>query len=300
MLAPSGEQFTITGGGYTATVTESGAALRALSHGERLLLDGFAADAMASGGKGQVLMPWPNRVRDGRYEFAGKSYQLGLTEPARANASHGLVRWAAWRLLHQAADTVTLGYRMMAQSGYPWTLDLEVTYAVDDDGLTVTQQATNRSAGPAPYASGAHPYLSAGAGPVDGWTLTVPAATRLLSDPDRKLPTTTEATAGTAYDFTTARPVGEVVLDHAFTDLTRQDDGRAYVDIEGPDGTTTLWVDEHHPWLMVYSADDQGTPRASLAIEPMTAPPDAFNSGTDLVTLEPGETFAATWGIAAG
>lgn len=300
MLAPSGEQFTITGGGYSATVTESGAALRALSRGERRLLDGFAEDAMASGGKGQLLMPWPNRIRDGRYRFGGKEHQLGLTEPARSNASHGLVRWVAWTPVRHAEDAITLGYRLMAQSGYPWTLDLEVTYALDDSGLTVTQEATNRSSSPAPYASGAHPYLSAGPGPVDAWTLTVPAGTRLLSDPDRKLPTTTEATAGTAYDFTTPRPIGDVVLDHAFTGLTRREDRRAYVDVEGPDGTTTLWVDEHHPWLMVYSADDQGSPRASLAVEPMTAPPDAFSSGTDLVTLEPGQTFAATWGIAAG
>jgi len=300
VIAPGGEQYPISGGGYTATVTESGGTLRSLVHGERPLIDGFAEDAMASGGRGQLLMPWPNRIRDGRYSFDGSTYQLGLSEAGRHNASHGLARWAAWSPVTQQADTVTLGYRIVAQSGYPWTLDLRVTYALDGGGLTVTQSATNRASTPAPYASGAHPYLTVGAGPVDDWTLRLPGSTRLLTDADRKLPLGRERVAGTPYDFRDARPVGDVVLDHAFTDLERDAAGRAVVSLTGPGGTTRLWVDEGHPWLMAYTADDSGTPRRSLAIEPMTAPVDAFNSGEDLVRLEPGATHTVSWGIQAG
>lgn len=299
MLRPSGEQFTIDGGGYSATVTESGGALRLLSYEGRDLIAPFGDEEQSSGGKGQLLAPWPNRIRDGRYEFGGKSYQLGLTEVSRNNASHGLVRWAQWLPIEEAKGSITLATRLMAQSGYPWTLDLEVTYAVGPDGLTVTQSATNHAGSPAPYAVGAHPYLTVGDGPVDGWTLTLPARTRLLSDPDRKLPTGSEATAGTAHDFTAAKPIGDVVLDHAFTDLDRDEDGRATVTLQGPDGGVALWVDERHPWLMVYSADDQSPARGSLAVEPMTAPPDAFNSGTDLIELAPGERVEVTWGITA-
>ena len=298
VLRPSGEQFTIDGGGYTATVTESGGALRLLSYEGRDLIAGFGDDEQSSGGKGQLLAPWPNRIRDGRYEFGGKTHQLGLTEVARNNASHGLVRWSQWLPIDEAKDSITLATRLMAQSGYPWTLDLEVTYAIGPDGLTVTQSATNHADSPAPYAAGAHPYLTVGAGPVDEWTLTLPARTRLLSD-ERKLPTTSEATAGTAYDFTSAKPIGDVVLDHAFTDLDRDEDGRATVTIQGPDGGVALWVDEHHPWLMVYSADDQSPARGGLAVEPMTAPPDAYNSGTDLIALAPDERLEVTWGISA-
>jgi len=300
VVAPSGEQLSIEAGGYAATVTESGGALRALTHAGRQLVDGFADDAMSSGGRGQLLMPWPNRIRDGRYSFGGKDYQLGLTEPARHNASHGLARWAAWTPVEVAADAVTLAYRVMAQTGYPWTLDLRVTYAVDDGGLTVTQSATNRASSPAPYASGAHPYLGAGPGPIDGWTLHLPAATRCLTDDERLLPTGVEDVTGTDYDYRTPRPVGGTVFNHAFTDLERDADGVATVGLDGPDGTTELWVDDHHGWLLVYSADDTGSPRVSLAVEPMTAPVDAYNSGEGLVTLEPGATFAATWGIRAG
>ncbi|MEX0429222.1 aldose 1-epimerase family protein [Nocardioides sp. DS6] len=297
MRAPTGDQFVISSGGYTATITESGATLRALSHEGRELVAGFAEDAMPSGGTGQLLVPWPNRIRDGRYTFAGATQQLPLSEPARHNASHGLVRWAAWTPVAVSDESVTLGYRLMAQSGYPWTLDLRTTYAVGPDGLTVTQAATNLAATAAPYASGAHPYLTVGPGPVDDWILALPAATRLLSDPDRKLPTGHESVTDTDYDFREGPAIGPLVLDHAFGDLERDADGVATVTLRGPGGGVALWVDWRHRWLMAYTADDRPNARQVLAVEPMTAPPDAFNSGEDLITLGPDETVEARWGI---
>ncbi|GAB4004502.1 aldose 1-epimerase family protein [Nocardioides ultimimeridianus] len=295
MLPPSGDQYRIESDGYVAVVTQSGGALRSLTHDGRPLIDGFDESAMASGGRGQILMPWPNRLRDGRYTFQGTEQQLALTEPKRHNASHGLVRWAAWSPVSQEPHRVTLGYRLPAQTGYPWTLDLTLTYRVGLDGLTVTQSATNRSGAPAPYASGAHPYLLAGEGPCDDWTLQLPAATRLLVDDERLLPTGRTDVSGTEFDFRTARPLGRTVLNDAFTDL--DDDAR--VRLTDGDRGVELRVDEHHRWLQVYTADDTATPRVSVAVEPMTAPPDAFNSGDDLVVLEPEQTFAATWGIRA-
>ncbi|SFC79391.1 aldose 1-epimerase [Nocardioides terrae] len=301
MLPPSGQQFVISSGDYEAVVTESGGALRALSHAGRPLIDGFEEDAAASGGRGQLLMPWPNRVRDGRYAFEGVSQQLALSEPARHNASHGLVRWAAWSLVAHRPDHVTLTYRLMSQTGYPWTLDLEVGYALGPDGLTVTQSATNRAGTTAPYASGAHPYLRAGAGPVDGWTVELPASVRILTDAERLLPVDTEGVEGTPYDLRAPRPLGDLVLNHAYGRLARDEHGRTTTRLRAPEGTgVELWVDEHHDWLMVYTADDvPATARRSLAVEPMTAPIDAFNSGVDLVRLEPGQRFSASWGVRA-
>lgn len=302
MLAPTGDQFQIEAGGYRAVVTESGGALRLLEHDGRPLVDGFAEDAIPTGGRGQLLMPWPNRIRDGSYSFGGTDHQLALTEPSRHNASHGLVRWAAWSVEEHTANSVSLGYRLMAQTGYPWTVDLHVLYDLSADGLTVTQTATNMSGSPAPYAQGAHPYLAAGAAPVDEWELTLPAATRLLVD-DRLLPSGRADVAGTAYDFRAARPVGSTVLNDAFTDLDRDADGIATVTVRDRAGGrgVELWVDGRHRWLQVYSGDDTPTPRRSLAVEPMTAPADAFRSGDDLVTLspagEPGHELSASWGI---
>lgn len=303
VAAPSGEQFEISCSGYRAVVTECGAGLRVLEHEGRALVDGYAEDEMASSGRGQLLVPWPNRIRDGAYSFGSRDLQLPLSEPGRHNASHGLVRWATWSLEEHTARSVALRLRLMAQSGYPWSLDLHVVYDLSADGLTVTQSATNLADEPAPYAHGAHPYLTVGPGPCDGWELTLPAATRSLSDPERKLPTGREAVDGTPYDFRVARPVRDTVLDHAFTDLARDGSGRATVELRDPSSgrAVALWVDAAHPWLMVYTGDDNAvaTRRRSVAVEPMTAQADAFRSGEDLLVLDPGEEASASWGIHA-
>jgi aldose 1-epimerase len=303
MTGPSGDQFEITGGGYRAVVTECGATLRLLEYAGWPVVHGFGEAEMSGAARGQLLMPWPNRIRDGKYTFDGRDLQLGLTEPARQNASHGLVRWAAWAPEEHAGSSVSLSYRLMAQSGYPWTVDLHVLYDLSADGLTVTQTATNLGDRPAPYASGAHPYLTTGAGPVDGWELTLPASLRLLCD-ERMLPVGEEQVSGTPYDFRVSRPLRDTQLDHAFGDLARDEDGNATTSVRDP-GTgrgVALWVDRHHRWLMVFSADDGwDPPRQALAVEPMTAPPDAFRSGRDLLTLapagQPGDEVSVSWGI---
>ena len=305
MLAPSGDQFAISGRGYDAVVTESGAALRTLSYAGRALVDGFAEHEMSSGGRGQLLMPWPNRVRDGRYSFGGRDLQLPLTEPTKHNATHGLARWAAWTVEEHSAGSVSMQYRLMAQSGYPWTVDLHVLYDLSADGLTVTQTATNMSSAPAPYASGAHPYLSVGDGPVDGWQLTMPASTRSLTD-EQLIPTGREDVEGTIYDFRIARPLRDTAVNHGFTGLERDERGVATTMLRDPSSGrgVALWVDEHHTWLQIYTGDNDPTaPRRSLAVEPMTANADAMRTGEELLTLAPsgdeGDEVSVSWGIRA-
>jgi aldose 1-epimerase len=189
---------------------------------------------------------------------------------------------------------------VMAQSGYPWALDLHVLYDLSADGLVVTQTATNLSPEPAPYASGAHPYLKVGWA-IEDLELHVPARTRVLVD-DRLTPTGTEPVSG-AYDFTAPRRIGDAVLDVCLGDLDR-DEGRTTVRLVDPtaDRGVALWVDEGHRWLQVFTPPSEG-PRPGLAVEPMTAPADAFNSGTDLVTLAPagtqGDELSVSWGIHA-
>lgn len=303
-VAASGEQFPIRGNGYTAVVTECGATLRTLEHEGRPLVDGFPADAHASGGRGQLLLPWPNRVADGRYRFAGRDLQLPLTEPARGHASHGLVRWVSWSLEEHTGNAVALVYRLPAQPGYPWTLDLRVLYDLSADGLTATVTATNLSGSPAPYAAGAHPYLVAGTGRVDGWELTLPAAERVVTD-ERKIPSGREPVAGTPYDFRSRRPVGDLVVDHAYTGLERDTEGRVQVSLHDPASGhgVALWADEAHDWLQVYTGDElpEEQRRRSVAVEPMTAPANALATGEGLTVLapagEPGDTATCAWGI---
>jgi aldose 1-epimerase len=292
------ESMTITAGGYTATVVLAGGGLSALSHGGVPLLLGTPPGQVVAAARGQVLVPWANRMRDGHYSFAGEEHQLALSEPSRHNASHGLVRWCTWHVREAGADVVMLGYRLAAQRGYPWTLDVGARYSVSEAGLEVTLSATNRSSRPAPFAAGMHPYLDVGV-PLDEATLTLPAATRQLVD-DRKLPTGTEPAAG-EHDLRSGRALAGLALDDGYTDLARGDDGRVVVRDEGPDRAVELWADEAFAWLQAYTGDDLSEQsRLSLAVEPMTSPADAFNSGTDLVVLQPDETWTGTFGIRAG
>jgi aldose 1-epimerase len=303
MVAPSGEQFEIRGGGYRAVVTECGASLRVLEYDGRPLVLGWEEGAQSASGRGQLLAPWPNRIRDGKYSFDGRDLQLPLSEPKLGNASHGLVRWASWTVEEHSGSTVSLACRLMSQPGYPWTVDLHAMYDLSATGLTVTVTATNLSGAPAPYALGAHPYLTAGPGPVDRWELTLPVHTRLDVD-ERLIPVGRAEIDGTELDFRTARPIGSTSLDTAFTDVDRDADGRATVSLRDPStgSGVALWMDERHRWLQVFTGDALPVhARESLAVEPMTAPPNAFGSGEDLVVLAPagasGDEHSASWGI---
>jgi len=293
-ISPSGEQVELTFGDQSAVVVEVGGGLRSYSVGQRPVLDGYAVDELCSSGRAQLLAPWPNRIEDGSYEFEGRTYQLALDEPERQNAIHGLVRWARWSIVEREGHRATVEHRVHPSPGYPFTLDLRVDYSLAEDGLTVRAEATNVGPEACPYGIGAHPYLSAGGGLVDGLELRIPAATVLVSD-ERSLPTGREPVDGTELDFRRPRAIGPVRLDHCFTDLQRDGDGLARVELGD---TTTLWVDESFPYVMAFTGDPlPDVARRSLAIEPMTCPPNAFRSGESLIRLEPGQSHAGRWGI---
>jgi aldose 1-epimerase len=297
-VAPTGEQVELVHGDQRAVVVEVGGGLRAYAAGQRELLDGYDVDAMSTSGRGQLLIPWPNRLQDGRYEFDGRRHQLALSEPEHGNAIHGLVRWTRWFVREREADRVLLEHVLHPQPGYPFSLALEVEYALAADGLSVRTTATNIGVDACPYGAGVHPYLTVGTPSVDAAILTSPGATVIRSD-DRGLPVGTDPVERTPFDFRRARAIAATALDHAFTDLERGDDGLARVELRHPDGSgVVLWVDEGYRYLMLFTGDplpDVG--RRSLAVEPMTCPPNAFRTGESLVRLEPGETHTARWGL---
>lgn len=300
MSAPSGAQHEIVHGSLRAVVVEVGGGLRGLWDGEREVLQAFPVGAMCDGAHGMPLVPWPNRLADGRYDFRGQSYQCALTEPDKHNAIHGFGLWRSWHALERDGAAITMGLRIHPMKGYPFDLDLRVAYRLDDAGLSVTTTATNLGVDPCPVGLGQHPYLSPGA---DGWIddceLRVDGATRVLTDDERQLPTGREPVAGTDYDFRSPRRLGALKVDYAFDDLVRDGDGRAWARLAGPDGrTAALWVDESYPLLEVYTGDTLAPDRrrTGLGVEPMTCPPNAFATGERVIALEPGASTSATWG----
>lgn len=306
-IPPSGEQWTISapaderGPGAVAIITQVGGGIRVLKVGGEPALHGYPLQSKADGGRGQLLMPWPNRIRDGKYTFDGVDQQLALTEPSRGNASHGLVRWALWTLEELADSSVTLSYLLLPQQGWDACLRLKVRYTVTGNGLEVATKVTNVGTTRAPFAYGAHPYLTTGETTVDDVTLTVPAA-RTIDVDDRLIPIGTSA-VGEGTDFRSGKPIAGTVLDTAFTDLQPGDDGRWRVSIERGDRRTTIWADAGtFSYLQVFTGDSL-TPerkrRSGVAVEPMSAPANAFASGEALTVLRPGDVWSGTWGISA-
>ena len=251
-----------------------------------------------------MLVPWPNRLDGGRYRFAGVEHQVPIDEPALHNAIHGLVRTLPWDLVDRSPGSVTVAVDLDRPAGYPFRLAVRVSYRLDDHGLAVTTTATNVGDVPCPYAAGQHPYLSPGGGPgvdrVDGATLVVGAATRIVTD-DRQLPVGRTPVDGTSFDLRRPVVIGAQSFDDAFTDLVRDADGLAWASLTGVDGrTVALWVDRSYAVLQVYTGDHSRLPedrRRGVAVEPMTAPANAFASGDHLVVLGPGESTTARWGL---
>jgi aldose 1-epimerase len=299
LFAPSGEQFSIAHGGQRAAVVEVGGGIRCYDVHDRPVLDPYPVGAMCDGGHGSPLIPWPNRLRDGRYRFDGTDHQLPLTEPQLANAIHGLVRWQPWRCVEHDPERVAMGVRIYPQSGYPFALDVRIEYSLGSDGLVVRTVGENFGERACPFGSGQHPYLSPGTGTVDECVLEFAAGTRLVTD-ERQLPVGREAVQGGPFDFRGGRRIGDLVIDAAFADVARDGSGRATVRLTGPDGATVeLWADSSYPVIQLFTGDTLAPARRrlGLAAEPMTCPPNAFQTGEGLLRLEPGDTVTSTWGV---
>jgi aldose 1-epimerase len=296
----TGAQYEIAAGSYQAVATELGAGLRALSCAGRPVIAGYQPNELPPGAAGQLLVPWPNRVDGGRYTVAGTEYQLDLSEPKAGNAIHGLGRWVPWSVARHDRHEVVLRHVLLGRSGYPFCLDLEVEYHLSEDtGLRVSVTASNVGAQPAPYGTGSHPYLTAGTPTVDECELTLPVERCLLAD-ERGIPACpAQDVAGGALDFRASRPIGAARLDHAFTGLDRDASGRAWARLVGGGTAVALWAGPGYRWLQVYTGDtlDATHRRHAVAIEPMTCPPNAFATGTDLIMLDPGDSVTHTWGI---
>jgi aldose 1-epimerase len=295
-MALTGEQFHIRAGDHAATVVEVGGGLRSYSYGGIDVTAPYPENELPPRCDGGVLVPWPNRLRDGRYTFDGRAFQVAVTEVPKHNAIHGLARWARWSGVDVQASSVTMGIDLVPQSGWPFEVSVAVHYALDEDsGLTVTLSAHNAGSGPAPFGAGFHPYLSLHGHRVDDVVVTVPAARRLVVD-DAQIPIDSVPVEGSDYDLRAGRTLGGLRVDDAFTELSTTA-GRGLASVRSEAGGAQLWFDEAFGYLQVFTADDLAHGVPAVAIEPMTCPADAFNSGTGMIVLNPDQTWSASWGI---
>ena len=298
----TGDEYGLRHGEYTAVVAARGAALRTLQFRGRDLIVPFPAGGPNPDFRGVIVAPWPNRIPDGRYTFGGADYELPVNEPDRQCALHGFTPELEWRLESRTDSAVELSCAVGPVPGYPFALSITASYRLASGGLHTAVTAANVGQRSAPYGVCPHPYLLAGPAPLDQWSLEVPARTFLEVTPDRLLPVATRSVEGHGYDFRAARVIGATKMDHAFTDMVFDGDGQAHVAVRDPAGTGVgmAW-DRSCAWLQLYTGDAEPPlpSRLGLAVEPMTCPPDAFNTGTDLVRLEPGDSHRVAWRIFA-
>lgn len=293
--------------GYRLTTSSLGASLRGLSHtsqdSEYSVVTGYHGDDGKVGGQGDVLIPFPGRIRAGHYSFEGQEYQLDKNDKEGPNAIHGFVRTKLWTVTHQSHSSIGYAVELDADEvvGYPFSLRCTVAYELSADGLKITFAITNTGKSSAPVGAGFHPYFTAGSELINTDLLTLPF--RKYLEFDGLLPTgKVLPVEGSPFDFRTERLIGTTVFNTCYCDPELDVSGRATVRLRNPITTRALevWSDQTFGYTVLYSGDPlpDSHRRRSLAIEPMTCGSDAFNHPSwGLVVLAPEETLRAEWGV---
>lgn len=250
-----------------------------------------------------VMVPFANRIADARYTFDGETCDLqpGVQGTQRA-ARHGFVRGVDFDITALTADDeaasvtfTTSAIRPGVHAGYPFAIDLSITYTLGATGLTVEAVMRNVGERAAPCFFGWHPYFRLGETPVDSWELQIPADTLVRTDTEfiplagsaAHVPMAQEA----ALDFRERQPIGARELNHAFADLRCDADGRARTRLHDPASGLAVAVWQTKGVMLVFTADTVTRDvRRSVALEPMESWSDAFNRPdcAEAIRLEPG------------
>ena len=280
--------------GYLKCIPEFGANIIELqleNNGKSFqILDGFSSEEQLrenTKSRGIHLAPFPNRIRDGKYPFDGIAYQLPINKPKEQNAIHGFIWDKPFNVIEEKSEkdhaSLSMGYNYNGEfTSYPFLFQIKYSYQLSPDGLAVSVQVMNTGDSNLPFGVGWHPYFTFHK-PVDELELQLPACTVLDVD-ERMIPT---GTANPYPKFEHLTSIGSTSFDTAFK-LSDSDDSfitRLYDPAEKT--TIVLTQDQHLPYLQVYIPPD----RNSIALEPMSCPANAFNSGEGLVVLKPGEKF---------
>ena len=296
----TGQQYSIAYGDYKAVVTELGATLRKLTYQGKDVTVPLGPDDPVTCCHGQLLVPFPNRIKGGEYTFEGKTYTLPIDEHDRNTAIHGYGYRSYWKLESLTETSVTQSWRVPFLLGYPFDLIVTATHELGPDGLTVTVEAYNNGGENLPWALAIHPWLSNGekgyGDEIDGHNakcrVTIPADTHVTVD-GNLIPTGTEPVEGTKYDFREPRLLVDQPFDDAWTDVHHDADGRVFATFERPDGLT-VHVGGDETITSFQMCTGTGFPAfkhpAGTAIEPQTAYANAFNTGNQLIVVKPGET----------
>ena len=301
-------ELSISFGNQRAVVSPWGASLRRYffideTGQESDLAWGYSGGSNKRGGQGDVLIPFPGRVRDGRYTFEGHSLQLECNDKEGPNAIHGFVRSLPWQVREIQTNTVTFEVQLNAEAyskrGYPFSLKISLTYELDLSGLSCSFTVQNVGTQTAPVGVGFHPYFTVGTSRIDEAEIQIPGAACLEFN-ERLVPTGKILdVAGTPWDYRQLRLIGPQRFNHCYVQLDRDAKGLAMASLYHPRNRRAIDItmDSAFSALVVYTGDAiPDAPRAAVAIEPMTCASDAFNHPEwGLKRLIPGEMFSGQY-----
>lgn len=266
---------------------------------------GYSGGSRKRGGQGDVLIPFPGRVANGRYSFGGQPFQLDCNDKEGPNAIHGLVRSLPWHIREVLTNKVTCEVRLDAETyaarGYPFSLDIAVTYELDTPGLSCAFIVRNVGDRAAPLGVGFHPYFTVGTSLIDEAEVQIPA-NGYLEFNEQLAPTGTILDVkGTCWDYRRFRTIGGQRFNHCYVHLERDAEGLATATLRYAPSKRVIDIvmDSAISAVVVYTGDAIAeAPRAALAIEPMTCATDAFNHPEwGLKQLDPGEAFSGHYQV---
>lgn len=269
------------------------------------ILWGYSGGSQKKGGQGDVLIPFPGRIAEGRYAFDGEAFQLERNDKEGPNAIHGFVRALPWNVVRAEANIAVCDIRLDAEQygrqGYPFSLAIRVTYWLDGKGLSCSFRIQNAGTRTAPVGVGFHPYFTVGSALVDEAEAKIPAAS-YLEFSDQLVPTgKIIPAAGSEWDFRNFRQIGQMRFNHCYVQLDRDAAGMATASLRhaGNGRVIDVTMDRSFSAIVVYTGDAiADAPRRACAIEPMTCASDAFNHPEwGLTRLTPGETFSGCYTV---
>jgi aldose 1-epimerase len=294
-------------GEYISILPEMGARLNELvlsKNGiKHQLLDGcetyeaLLEDQKENKFKGSNLFPFPNRINHGRYSHNGNDYQLKKNFPGEDNAIHGLILSSIFRVKgkseNQKEVNLLLEYKFNgAHSGYPFSSILELRYTLSDSGMQCCTKVTNDSDTSIPFGHGWHPYFKTGSLLNDIY-LKIPS-NQILETDERLIPSGKMILSDKFLEPTQ-------VKDHAFDTcykITNTERGMSETELydRGKDLNIVCWQEsgpDKYRFVQIYIPPN----RRSIAIEPCTCAPDAFNNQKGLLILQPGESREFSYGV---
>jgi aldose 1-epimerase len=302
-MRPTGQHHVLTGliadQLVEVTIAQVAAALRGFSVDGVDVVQRYAENAIPPLGAGIVMVPWPNRVDHGRWPNHGVIEQLDISQVAQDHALHGLLKNTAYTVVARSAASITLSASIYAPPGYPFVVATSVRYTITDEGLEVEHRLRNHSATAAPVAVGTHGYYKIGGVRTEDLVITSSARTVYVDD-ERQVPVSRTSASGD-FDLRAGRRVGDLVVDHCFTNFSLTD-GRHTTTLSASDGRRVeVWSDQNFAYQVLLTTRqftaESGRPTFAVAIEPQTAAVDAFNNREGLHELQPDEEWVVRWGV---